>query len=65
MRIKSFRRVQNPGIKKSNPSNNEGLPLSGLIRLLSSFYIDRMRAFGPLFYVKRNLIAFVERPESV
>ena len=55
-----LRRVQNPGIKKSNPSNNEGLPLSGLIRLLSSFYIDRMRAFGPLFYVKRNLIAFIK-----
>jgi hypothetical protein len=57
--------VYNPGIKKGNLSNNERLPFSGLIRLLNSFYLYRMRAFGSLFYVKRNLIAFVERPESV
>ena len=51
--------------KKGNPSKNEGLPFSGLLRSLSDFHIYSMRAFGPLFYVKRYLIAFVERPESV
>jgi hypothetical protein len=57
-------RAKNPDIKKGNPSNNEGLPFPGLIRWLNGFYIYSMRAFGSLFYVKRNLIAFVERPES-
>jgi hypothetical protein len=57
--------VQNTGKKKGNPLNNDGLPFSGLIQSLSDFHIYSMRAFGPLFYVKRNLIAFVERPESV
>jgi hypothetical protein len=56
--------MQNKGIKKGNPSVFERLPFSGLISLLNGFYIYSMRAFGPLFYVKRNLIAFVERPES-
>ena len=50
--------------KKGNPSNNERLPSSGLVRWLNRFYVYRMRTLGPLFYVKRNLIAFVESPES-
>jgi hypothetical protein len=55
--------VQIPAIKKGNPSNNEGLPFSGFIKLSNGFYIYSVRAFGPLFNVKRNLIALVERPE--
>gem|GEM_PF-3096433 len=42
----------------------KGCLYSGLIRSLNDFHIYRMRAFRPLFYVKGNLIAFVERPES-
>ena len=42
----------------------KGCLFEDMIRLLSDFHIYRMRAFRPLFYVKRNLIALVERPES-